>query len=55
MMRWCTPGRHTVAEHEAQVLRQTVTGSGPGVPVYACHACVRNRGLVPHVGAREPK
>lgn len=47
MMRHCEPGAHDVPEHEAEVLRMTVTGSGPGVPVWACHQHIRERGLVP--------
>jgi hypothetical protein len=47
MSRYCEPGRHTVPDHEAEILRTTDTGSGPGVPVYACHTCVQDGGLVP--------
>lgn len=46
MMRHCQPGGHDVPEHEAQVLRATITGSGPGVPVWACHEHIRERGLM---------
>jgi hypothetical protein len=47
MMRHCQPGNHDVPEREAQVLRATITGSGPGVPVWACHQHIREKGLVP--------
>ena len=36
-----------VPDHEAQIIDMVVTGSGPGVAVYACHQCVRDQGLVP--------
>lgn len=49
MRRWCEPGGHHVLDHDAQILRTTITGSGPGTPVYACHRCVRDGGLVPEV------
>lgn len=47
MMRHCEPGGHDVPEHTAQVLRMTVTGSGPGAPVWACHPHIQELGLVP--------
>lgn len=52
--RWCPRHRGYVPDHEAQIVAVTVTGSGPGVPVYACHPCVRTHGLVPaaHLGRR---
>lgn len=39
--------RGLVLEGDAVLLRMTETGSGPGLPVYACHECVRAQGLVP--------
>lgn len=47
MLRHCKPGGHYVLDCDAQVLRLTVTGSGPGIPVYACHQHIREGGLVP--------
>jgi hypothetical protein len=36
-----------VREEDAVVMGSTATGSGAPLPVYACVACVRDRGLVP--------
>lgn len=47
MMRRCSIHGGWVLAGDAVVLRQVVTGSGPGVAVYACHTCVRDGGLVP--------
>lgn len=47
MMRYCTVHRGYMPDHEAVILRETITGSGPGIIIYACHPCVRDNGLVP--------
>jgi hypothetical protein len=49
MTRWCAPGKHAVADHEAQIISGTETGSGPATPTYGCHEHVRNEGIVPQV------
>lgn len=46
-MRHCSIHRGWVLDGDAVVLREVITGSGPGVIVYACHTCVRDHGLVP--------
>lgn len=43
----CSVHGGRVPDREAQLLRPVVTGSGPGRAVYACHSCVRERGLLP--------
>lgn len=60
VMQRCSVHSGSVLDGDAVVLREVITGSGPGVLVYACHQCVRDRGLVPvrprtatHVGHRD--
>ena len=47
MTRRCGKCRSYVPDREAQIVSMAETGSGPGVPAYACHPCVRAHGLVP--------
>lgn len=43
VIRRCKPGGHDVAGHDAQIIGHSTDGD----PVYACHQCVRDGGLIP--------
>lgn len=52
MMRRCSVHGSWVLDGDAVALREVITGSGPGVMVYACHQCVREHGLIPRAAVR---
>lgn len=47
MTRWCGAHGGLVPDGDAQIVNATETGSGPGLPAYACIGCIRSRGIVP--------
>jgi hypothetical protein len=49
--RWCVHCKGAYPDHEVQIVGVTETGSGPGLPTWACHGCVRDQGIVPPTAA----
>lgn len=44
---WCVYCKGSFPDHEVQIVGVTETGSGPGLPTWACHGCIRDHGIVP--------
>jgi hypothetical protein len=55
MTVWCGVHKGEVPDGEAEIVGGTETGSGPGLPSYACIGCIRRDGLVPprYIGRRD--
>lgn len=47
MTRWCGIHHGYVQAEDAQIVGVVETGSGPGLPTYACMNCIRGNGIVP--------
>jgi hypothetical protein len=50
--RWCCIHHGPVQDEDAQIVGAVETGSGPGMPTYACIGCIRAHGIVPLTAAR---
>lgn len=51
MSRVCSIHGGMVADTNAELIDAREVGSGPPIAVYACHECVRDRGIVPRAQA----
>jgi hypothetical protein len=49
MSAWCEPGKHSVPDREAELIRYDTLPGGVKVPVNACGTHVRDLGLVPRL------
>jgi len=52
---WCGKCKTYVPDAEAHVVAAIETGSGPGLPVYACDQCIAEHDLTPprYIGRKD--
>lgn len=52
---WCSKHRGYVPRGDAEVVTSIETGSGPGLPVYACNGCISEYDLTPprYIGRKD--